>query len=166
MSESRIKYSVRNDLFTGCPCTYEQIKNLKLHLCPTCHMGRMSATKRKKQNDRVRYEPLECIAVDYKGPFSTLTIHSNRGFYLISDHRSGAVWSYPCKNKNEATLFKILEHFFSMINEYPFRARVFHCDDDSVENGGLISNYVQSLGLRMHVSPPHVPHQNGQIERA
>eukprot|EP01034_Spumella_vulgaris_P047423 gene47423-biopygen17393 len=53
-----------------------------------------------------------------------------------------------------------------MINEYPFRARVFHCDDDSVENGGLISRYLLSLGLEMHVSPPHVPHQNGQIERA
>eukprot|EP01034_Spumella_vulgaris_P047502 gene47502-biopygen35191 len=166
MSENHIKYVVKNNLFTGCPCTYEDIKYLRLHLCATCQMGRMRASNRKKRDDRTRYSPLECIAVDYKGPFSTLTIHSNRGFYLINDHRSQAVWSYPCKNKNEETLFKILEHFFSMINEYPFRARIFHCDDDSVENGGLISRYLLSLGLEMHVSPPHVPHQNGQIERA
>eukprot|EP01034_Spumella_vulgaris_P047204 gene47204-biopygen426 len=126
----------------------------------------MHAFNRKRRYDQDRYQPLECIAVDFKGPFSTLTFHYNRGFYLISDHRSGAVWSYPCKNKNEETLHTILEHFFSMINEYPFSVRIFHCDDDSVENGGLITDYVQGLGIRMHVSAPHVHHQNGQIERA
>eukprot|EP01034_Spumella_vulgaris_P047574 gene47574-biopygen39038 len=166
MSERNIKYVVKHGLLTGRPFTYEQLKDLPLHLCASCTMGRMRASDREKQRDKKRYEPLECIATDYKGPFSTRTIHGNRGFYLISDHRSNEAWSYPCKNKNEETLLKILEHFFSMTNEYAFRPRVFHCDDDSVENGGLISEYLRGLGLRMHVSPPHVPHQNGQIERA
>eukprot|EP01034_Spumella_vulgaris_P047277 gene47277-biopygen5982 len=166
MSAKNIKFAVQGGLFTGCPYTYEQIKDLTLHLCAVCEMGRMHAFKRQKQNDKERYKPLECLAVDYKGPFSTLTIHSNRGFYLVSDHRSGAVWSYPCKNKNEDTLLKILKHFFDMIKAFPFRPRVFHCDDDTVENGELISSYVQGLGLEMHVSPPYVHHQNGQVERA
>eukprot|EP01034_Spumella_vulgaris_P034656 gene34656-biopygen29504 len=131
-------------------------------------MGRMHAFKRRRQNDLVRYNPLECIAVDWKGPFSTLTIHMNRGFYLISDHRSGAIWTYPSKNKNEVTLLKILKHFFRMVQSYscPSRPKIFHCDDDSVENGGLISSYLLGLGLEMHVSPPYVHHQNGQVERA
>eukprot|EP01034_Spumella_vulgaris_P047253 gene47253-biopygen4350 len=166
MSVSKIKFGVKNGLFSGCPYTHEQIKDLTLHLCAVCAMGKMRAANRVNQKDRVRYQPMECIAVDWKGPFSALSFHKNRGFYLVSDHRSGAMWSYPSKNKNEETLFKILKHFFGMAKAYPFQTRIFHCDDDSVETGGLISNYVVSLGLSMHVSPPHVHHQNGQVERA
>eukprot|EP01034_Spumella_vulgaris_P047455 gene47455-biopygen27353 len=147
MSEKNIKFAIKNGLLVGCEFTYDQIKELPMHFCVTCSMDRMHAFKRKRNHDQNRYEPLECIAVDFKGPFSTLTFHSNRGFYLISDHRSGGVWSYPCKNKNEETLLKILEHFFSMVNGYPFRSRIFHCDDDSVENGDLISSYIQGLGM-------------------
>eukprot|EP01034_Spumella_vulgaris_P032417 gene32417-biopygen27615 len=166
--ERNIKFAVKHGLFSGCPVTFEQIKDLSLHLCAVCAMGRMHAFKRGKKNDKVRYKPLECIAVDFKGPFSTLSIQANRGFYLVSDHRTGAVWGYPCKNKNEDTLLKILQHFFNMVKTYPCpsRPRVFHCDDDSVENGELITTYLEELGLRLHVSAPHVHHQNGQVERA
>eukprot|EP01034_Spumella_vulgaris_P047517 gene47517-biopygen36340 len=167
MTEKKIKHAVKNGLFIGCPVTWDQIKDLTMHLCAVCAMGRMHAFKRQKHHDRERYKPLECIAVDWKGPFSTLTIHSNRGFYLLSDHRSGAVWSYPSKDKGEDTLLKILKHFFNMVKSFsaPF-PRILHCDDDSVETGSLITQYVNKLGVSMHVSAPYVHHQNGQIERA
>eukprot|EP01034_Spumella_vulgaris_P047497 gene47497-biopygen34856 len=167
MSETNIKYAVRNGLYADCPITWDHIKDLKLRTCYTCQMGRMKAFSRNPQGDSKRYEPMECIGVDYKGPISTRTIHQNRGFYLLSDHRSNAVWSYPCRLKGEDTLFKILEHFFSLALLYrDYSVKILRCDDDTVENSELITRYVAGMGIKMHVSSPHVPSQNGQIERA
>eukprot|EP01034_Spumella_vulgaris_P047498 gene47498-biopygen34861 len=167
MSEINIKYAVRNSLYSDCPVTWDQIKDLNLRTCCTCQMGRMKAFKRNRTNDRDRYEPMESIGVDYKGSIATRTVHQNRGFYLFSDHRSNAVWSYPCRLKGEDTLIKILEHFFSMALLYQdFRVKILRCDDDTVENSQLITRYLAGMGIQMHVSSPHVPSQNGQIERA
>eukprot|EP01034_Spumella_vulgaris_P032431 gene32431-biopygen27626 len=167
MSENNIKYAVRKHLYESCPVTYEQIKDLKLRLCASCKMGTMKAFARNKLRPKDRYEIMECLAVDYKGPFSTHTVHHCSGFYLISDHRSQAVWVYPCQDKSEDTLYKIMESFFDLIKMLPCpHPRILHCDDDSVETGGLISRYVRAQGLEMHVSTPHIHSQNGQIERA
>jgi hypothetical protein len=41
--ESTIKRIVKNNLVNGLKFSYEQIKNLKLGLCPTCMMTKMKA---------------------------------------------------------------------------------------------------------------------------
>eukprot|EP01034_Spumella_vulgaris_P024601 gene24601-biopygen21269 len=144
MSETNIKYAVRNKLYVDCPVSWEQIKDLKLKTYYTCAMGRMKAFSRNKQKDPRRYQPMESIGVDYKGPISTRTVHQNRGFYLLSDHRTNAVWSYPCRLKGEDTLFKILEHFFSLALKYQdYSIKILRCDDDTVENSELITNVGQ-----------------------
>jgi hypothetical protein len=66
MSEKNIKYSVRNHLFAGCDIQYDEIKDLKLHFCYTCQMGRMHAFSCPGSTKK-QYKPLECIGVDYKG---------------------------------------------------------------------------------------------------
>jgi hypothetical protein len=38
--------------------------------------------------------------VDYKWA-AKRSKHFNTGFYLLSDHESGAVWAYPNKTKDE-----------------------------------------------------------------
>jgi hypothetical protein len=81
-------------------------------MCYTCQMGRMHAFNRLGETGK-EYKPLECIAVDYKGPLGTRSVHQHTGFYLLSDHSTGAVWSYPCGNKGEVVLLKILETFYA-----------------------------------------------------
>ncbi len=157
MPESRIKYAVREGLYEDCPFSYEQIKELHLRTCYDCKMSNMSAFSRMRHHNHLRYAPMEYIGVDYKGPFSTMSAHHCNGFYLLSDHRSGAFWSYPCRGKGEDILHEILKHFFSLTKQYACKPpRILHCDDDSVETGGLISDFILEKGVNMHVSPPHV----------
>ncbi len=82
MSEAKIKQAVRDNLYIGCPITYDQIKDLKLQTCYTCQMGRMRAANRNKTLNQ-NYKPFECLAVDYKGPLEPRTVHQNTGFYLF-----------------------------------------------------------------------------------
>jgi hypothetical protein len=84
LSESNIKKALQGHMLIGAGFTYDQIKDSTLRLCVSCQQGHMRANPRLKPSKRV-YQPLEKIAVDYKGPFHTHSVHKNRGFYLISD---------------------------------------------------------------------------------
>ena len=166
IAEDKIRYALRHKLYKDCPVTYELIKDLTMRKCFLCQMGQMRAFRRGPLTGKV-YQPLECIAVDYKGPFKAHSVHGNNGFYLISDHKTSSVWVYPCKSKDEDVLLTILQSFFlQTVKRTDFTPRIFHCDDDSVETGGFISDFVLGLGLDMHVSTPYLHHQNGQVERA
>jgi hypothetical protein len=113
------------------------------------------------------FAPLECIAVDYKGPILTQSVHHCTGFYLISDHKTGGVWSYPCVNKGEDTLCDLLSSFFNFtVEPSKFESIIFHCDRDTVILGGKVSDYIKSRKLDLRASTPYAHHQNGQVERA
>jgi hypothetical protein len=87
-------------------------------------MGRMRASNRNKTLHQ-DYKPLECLVVDYKGPLEPRTVHQNTGFYLLSDHRTGGVWAYPCPNKGEIVLSSILHQFFDLtISPTCFQSRL------------------------------------------
>jgi hypothetical protein len=166
MSERNIKYAIRNHLFAGCDVQYDEIKDLRLRFCYTCQMGRMRAFKRPGATHK-QYKPLECIWVDYKGPLGTRSVHHHTGFYLLSDHSSGGVWSYPCGSKGEQVLLKILEDFYkTTVDRTSFVPHYLHCDYDTVITGDLIREFVVSRGLDYRVSAPYCHHQNGQIEQA
>jgi hypothetical protein len=104
--------------------------------------------------------------VDYKGPLGTRSVQ-HTGFYLLSDHSTGAVWSYPCGNKGEVVLLKILETFYATtVDRTSFSSHFLHCDYDSRITGELIREFALNRKLDFHVSAPYCHHQNGQIERA
>jgi hypothetical protein len=166
MSEKNIKRAVKLKLIVGCPVTYEAIKDLSMRFCYACQLGRMRAAPVKPPTGK-EYAPLECIAVDYKGPILTQSVHHCTGFYLISDHKTGGVWSYPCVNKGEDTLCDILSSFFNFtVEPSKFESRIFHCDCDTVILGGKVSDYIKSRKLDLRASTPYAHHQNGQVERA
>jgi hypothetical protein len=166
LSEQRIKEALRLNLYAGCPFTYNDVKDLTLRFCFSCQMGRMHAFPRPGTSKAARL-PLEKIAVDYKGPFRTRTIHHNTGFYLVSDRKTGGVWTYPCVDRGEDVLLGVLQNFFnSVVRPSPYKTKIFQCDYDAVTTSGLIKNFVKSLDLQLQVSAPFCHHQNGQVERA
>ena len=94
-------------------------------------------------------------------------MHHCTGFYLISDHRTGGVWAYPCTGKEESILLPILRQFFMhTVDPSRFVSRIFHCDYDTVLTGGKVTEYLDSQHLKIAVSAPYSHHQNGQVERA
>ena len=166
MSIQSIKNGVKNNLFKNCSTSYSQIKHLHMRLCYGCKFGSMKAKPMGPITGH-EYEPLQYLGTDYKGPFSIPTVHGNTGFYLITDHNSGAVWSYPCKDKGEEVLFETLQNFLTFTVEASGRrTRIIHCDADSVELGDKITKFLNVRGIDRHVSAPYTPNQNGLIERA
>eukprot|EP01034_Spumella_vulgaris_P032761 gene32761-biopygen27921 len=166
MSEKNIKDGIKHGLFQGCP-SYNQVKDLKMRLCYGCQMGRMRAQWMKPVTGN-KYDPLEYIAVDYKGPFSEHSVHHNTGFYLITDHESSAVWAYPCHNKGEEVLHTVLLTFLAYAaQEFPaFKIKTLHCDYDRVELGNRITTFLRERNVLLRASAPYAHHQNGLVERA
>ncbi len=67
MTEKNIKRALRLNLLSGCPVTYNEVKDTTMRIRFACQLGRMHAFTRLAVTGK-DYTPLECIAVDYKGP--------------------------------------------------------------------------------------------------
>ncbi len=147
-SERNIKLAVKHGLFAHCPITYDKIKKLRLRRCFSFP---------RKPSTQKEYEPLECIAVDYKEPIGASSVH----------HWTEGVWVYPCTGKEESILLPILRQFFMhTVDPSRYVSRIFHCDYDTVLTGGNVTEYLDSQRLKIAVSVPYSHYQNGQVERA
>lgn len=104
---------------------YDEIKDKSMRTCFACQLGRMHAFPSLVMTGK-DYAPLECIAVDYKGKTSTPT--SCTGFYLISDHKTSAVGSYPCTNKGARHSTAVLRPR-GAVSDYIFN----HHQNDQIE---------------------------------
>ena len=62
--ESTIKRIVKNNLVNGLKVSYEQIKNLKLGICPTCMMTKMKAFPIYPTMEPASYGVFECLSLD------------------------------------------------------------------------------------------------------
>ncbi len=62
--ESTIKRIVKQNLVNGLKFSYEQIKNLKLGICPTCMMTKVKAFSIYPTMQPVSYGVFECLSFD------------------------------------------------------------------------------------------------------
>jgi hypothetical protein len=150
---------------SGCPVTYDEIKDKTKRTCFACQLGRMHVFPRLAVTEK-DYAPLECMAVDYKGPISTPTIHRCIGFCLISDQDQCRMKLLLCQHERESaahnsTAFLYPDGTALQIHLKAFALRLRLCGPGRRRE----RLYFQSI-TELQTSAPYSHHQNGQIERA
>ena len=89
--ESAIKHIVKNNLVNGLKFSYEQIKNLKLGICPTCMMTKMKAFPIYPTMEPVSYGVFECLSFNI--------IEFGQQVRSIDGYRYVALYVDHCTNK-------------------------------------------------------------------
>jgi hypothetical protein len=164
MSEGKLKDLVRKQMVDGCPYTYETIKVQTLGPCYACLRGRSKAARVEREYDNSKHGILEKVGVDYKGPFSTASVHKYKGFILFSDAKSHYVKPILVKGKGEA--LESLKRFkATVVNKYDHTWKILQSDDESIFNSQSVSDWLTDNGMTRQLSTPYIHSMNGGCER-
>ena len=122
--EGQIKYMVKNNVVNGLKYNYEQIRHLKLGLCPTCMLTKMKAFPIYKSLSETQYGIFECISFDIVDlGYHTRSRDGYRYVALYVDHCNHKLMAYGLKNKSD--LLSTLQQLF---HQYGLLVIVNHCD--------------------------------------
>jgi hypothetical protein len=100
--ESTIKRIVKQNLVNGLKFSYEQIRNLKLGISPTCMMTKMKAFPIYPTMEPASYGVFECLSIDIiEFGQQVRSIDEYRYVALYVDHCTNKLMVYGMKSKDE-----------------------------------------------------------------
>lgn len=96
---------------------------------------------------------------------STPGMHGERYFLLTTDDATTFRWGYPFKKKYHAfdTLKDHIEMWNTQTGNYPKRIRI---DDGREFAMNQLRAYCSTKGIKLEISAPYTPEQNGKAEKA
>ncbi|KAB2568562.1 Retrovirus-related Pol polyprotein from transposon TNT 1-94 [Lasiodiplodia theobromae] len=130
--------------------------------CETCALTK-SQRKISYEKQRRASEPGE-FHVDTV-QMSTPGMHGERYFLLATDDATAFRWGYPFKKKYHAfdTLKDHIEMWNTQTGSYPKRIRI---DDGREFAMNQLRAYCSAKGIKLEISAPYTPEQNGKAEKA
>jgi len=162
LGSENIKNALKNNMVKGCKYTYSDVKNLEMRVCTECLQGRMKAKSQAPTTDH-KWEPLEKIAIDYKGDFARKAVGGFRGFMLLVDYATNWVHADLVKSKSEHT--KVLKDFMcDTVIRYNKIWRVLQSDSESIFKSARVAQWLRKEKIRLQLSTPYQHWQNGQVE--
>jgi len=166
LGEENIKRALRNKSIIGAGVTYDEIKNMKMRLCPDCMKGRMNAFPLLSSGatDLDLLGPFEHLATDDKGPFSVRTIEHYIRFDLFSWR--GSKWIEVKFKKAKTDFYENLKEVIIHKIARGHTVLLLQTDaDDKLYDNKEIKAWMIERGITHQISAPHVHAQNGWIER-
>ena len=165
ISETKLKHGLKHNIWTGAQFTHEELKDQRLKFCPECFEGGMKAFPRQPVSEK-EVKPGEKFCVDYKGPFSVVSIDGYNGFYLLCDYGSNYLMVFLVKSKNSEATKTVLEEFYRKIKLMTKMAPgAMQCDYDTVLQSAGITQWLKDHEIKLQMSAPYTHWQNGKIER-
>ena len=162
LGPDRIKATLQHGHVTGCPYTYEDVKDLQMGVCKECLQGRMRARREAKTTDHP-WGPLEKIAIDYKGDFARKAIGGYKGFMLLVDYATNWVHADLVLSKSEHT--RVLQDYkVKFVNRYGRVWKVLQSDSESIFKSKRVGQWLRKNEIRLQLSTPYQHWQNGQVE--
>jgi hypothetical protein len=163
ISESTIKRIVRNNLVDGLKFSYDQIKHLKLGLCPTCMMTKMKAFPIYPTMSIISYGIFECLSFDIiEFGQQTVSIDGYRYVALYVDSCTHKLMVYGMKRKDELlnTLKLIIHQYGSYRNSNSMRLTYLNCDSGSEQLETSFLTYCRTNHIYVQASAPYKHQQN------
>ena len=163
LSEYQIKRIVKNQLVDGLKFTYDQIKHLKLGLCPTCVMTKMRAFPVHRSLSNRNHCIFEQISFDIlEFGQRTLSIDGYRYVALYVDHRTNKIMVYGMKRKDEllSTLKLLIHQYGPSRNPKSVKLTYLNCDSGSEQLEQEFLSYCHSNDMYLLVSAPYKHQQN------
>ena len=129
--ESSIKRIVKNNLVNGLKFSYDQIKNLRLGLCPTFMMTKMKAFPIYPTMEPASYGVFECLSFDIiEFGQQVRSIDGYRYVVLYVGHCTNKLMVYGMKRKDEllSTLKLIIHQYGPTRNRNSLTLNYLNCD--------------------------------------
>lgn len=162
LGPDNIKYALKHGLVKGCKYTYSDVKDCELRVCNECLQGRMKAKSESPTTDH-KWEPLEKIAIDYKGDFARKAIGGFKGFMLLVDYATNYVTAELVHGKHEHTK-ALKNHMCNVVMRYNRIWRVLQSDSESIFKSARVAQWLRKEKIRLQLSTPYQHWQNGQVE--
>jgi len=133
-----------------------------VHECPVCNEEKSKRERAGMLQPFVPPDgPFERVGIDWIGPLPT-SINGNQYCLVIMDHYSRFPWAFPVKNKDAATLAKIIMNELEPLIGPPKQLL-------SDQGSELIGQVARELYLMMHTekltTTAYHPQTNGMVER-
>ena len=163
LSEYQIKRIVKNQLVHGLKFTYDQIRHLKLGLCPTCVLTKMKAFPIYRSLSHEKHGVFESISFDIlEFGQRTLSIDGYRYVVLYVDQCTNKLMVYGMKQKNEllSTLKLLIHQYGPTRNRLSLKLTFLNCDSGSEQLEQEFLHYCHLNGMYLLVSAPYKHQQN------
>lgn len=145
------------DNFQIKPCQVKQV-------CECCIASKMTRKPLPKKSEHKSSEILELVHTDICGPMQTVTPGGNRYFMTMIDDYSKYTVLYLLKNKSEAT-GKIKEYVKFVQTKFRCTPKVIRSDRGGEYVNEELSKFLRNEGIKVQLTVPYTPQQNGISER-
>lgn len=162
-----IKWIVKHNVVNGLKYTWNDIKDLKLGLCPTCMTSRMRSFPVYPSISDRKFAPFEYISLDILDfGADNLSIDGYRYAVLYVDRATRKVMAYGMKIKSEllATFKRLIRDYGPSANPRSVEIRIINGDTGSEQLSTPFINYCLAHNIRHEYSSPY-KHEQCLVER-
>jgi transposase InsO family protein len=133
-------------------------------VCAPCHHGKMIVVSHSSVNTVITEHPGQLLHMSIVGPSWVRSMGGKWYVLVIIDDYSCYSWVFLLESKDE-----VFEHFWvvslRLNNEHSNRLKVIHSDNGTEFRNASFDEFYLEYGTDQQFSTPHVPQQNGVVER-
>lgn len=133
--------------------------------CETCLKGKISSLPFGQNVSIKSSAVLDLIHSDICGPMRTTSLGGYKYFALFIDDFSRKFFVHFLKNKSD--IFSVFKIFKNRVErETDRKIKILRSDNGGEYINGDFDRFLESEGIRRHLTVPYTPQQNGVAERA
>ncbi|MCO5613004.1 hypothetical protein L7F22_067277 [Adiantum nelumboides] len=132
-------------------------------VCEACMMGKQHRQPFPQEASRAK-APLELVHTDLCGKMNTTALGGSSYFMTLIDDYSRRTWVYFLKGKDEA-FAKFKEWHVLVEKESGNKLKKLRSDRGGEFTSSEFADYCKQHGIKLHLTTPHTPQQNGVVER-
>ena len=133
-------------------------------LCHECVHSKQTRTSFPSQSSYRAQKPLELIHGDLCGPIELVTLGGSKYFLVLVNDCTQMMWtSMLRKNSDSLKAFKRFQ--VAAKSEKSLKIKSLRTKHGGEFNSKVFSNFFLQRGIKIQLSPPYSPRQNGVVER-
>ena len=141
-----------------------ELKSIDFDMCESYILGKQKNVSFLKIGKTPKAEKLELVHTDLWGLSLVTSLGGSRYYITFIDDSSRKVWVYFLKNKSD--VFETFKKWKAMVEtEIGLKVKCFRSDNGGEYIDGGFSEYCAARGIRMEMTIPRTPQQNGVAKR-
>ncbi|KAL2230806.1 UNVERIFIED_CONTAM: Retrovirus-related Pol polyprotein from transposon TNT 1-94 [Sesamum indicum] len=141
-----------------------ELKSIEVGHCEHCVFGKQKRVSFLTTGRTPRKEKLELVHTNLWGPAPVSSLGGSTYYMTFVDDSTGKVWVYFLKRKSDA--FDTFRRWKALVeNVIGLQVKCLRSNNGGEYSSEGIKNYCTDHGIRMHITIPGTPQQNGVAER-
>jgi hypothetical protein len=164
-TEKVIKEGIRRGSVNGTLVDEALVTRENLSFCPDCLRGKMSdLPETSSETDYSNCGPLDLVATDSKGPFSTQSHFGHYKYFDLFSYKTSQWMSVRFKKTKDEVYKNVLDEI-NQIGAYGYQIKHLQTDDDSLYRSDQMKKIISDYGINKRTTVPYHHSSNGWIER-